>query len=283
MFCSNCGTEAIGAYCSNCGAKIQNINPISAPDRREPVTRANPSILAKSKDCSTVLDESHQRYTRDKLFSLVFTEVASLCCMNASQIYAILTDKDPDRVETPSLLVVIGIVGMVIGIWSLVTLIKRGNAVFNKYKEFCAKEMLIIDELKVYGATIYGNFELPFEKIKSIDYTVHRGTNTKDSLPEPFCDVLRIRDTTGKTYEFHSFINCKELAMLGEKQMKEVHLSSVTIDPIAKATSSTVSAENKAAPIQPEFAGNDIICPACGTMQRGNRKLCWSCGQEFAK
>lgn len=28
---------------------------------------------------------------------------------------------------------------------------------------------------------------------------------------------------------------------------------------------------------------DEIICPNCGTRQKGNRRVCWSCGQQFTK
>ena len=36
-------------------------------------------------------------------------------------------------------------------------------------------------------------------------------------------------------------------------------------------------------PITPEIIDDDnILCPVCGTKQRAQRKLCWSCGQKFS-
>ena len=28
---------------------------------------------------------------------------------------------------------------------------------------------------------------------------------------------------------------------------------------------------------------DEVMCPNCGTRQKGNRRVCWSCGQEFTK
>ena len=40
---------------------------------------------------------------------------------------------------------------------------------------------------------------------------------------------------------------------------------------------------NKAnAPVSAEIKDGEKVCPKCGTVQRADRKVCWSCGQHFA-
>jgi hypothetical protein len=34
-------------------------------------------------------------------------------------------------------------------------------------------------------------------------------------------------------------------------------------------------------PVHAKIVGNDKVCPKCGQLQRGNRSVCWSCGQPF--
>ena len=53
--------------------------------------------------------------------------------------------------------------------------------------------------------------------------------------------------------------------------------------PISRAENSTHPAPvGTVTPIH-DGTTDEIICPNCGTRQKENRRVCWSCGQEFTK
>ena len=53
--------------------------------------------------------------------------------------------------------------------------------------------------------------------------------------------------------------------------------------PIPRAEVSTHPAPSGTVTPVHDRTTDEVICPNCGTRQKGNRRVCWSCGQEFTK
>ena len=127
-----------------------------------------------------------------------------------------------------------------------------------------------------------GSVDLSYGQIYSVIFSTHIGI-VNGLMAEPFCDILTIRDTAGKQYVFFSFTNCKELKSVIDMQLKDLRSVAANPTPNQQPAPTKANTKNADAPIQPQPTTNDeIICPACGTKQKSDRKVCWSCGTAFA-
>ena len=279
MFCSNCGAEVTGAYCSNCGAKINNVNPMSQPPRFE--SQRKQSVLLRSTNCSSLVGESEEKVDRGLNLCLWASSLAIGAALLSPYIYAILNDEDLDRVKSLPLgvqFLLLACLGVVIFV--VVRERNRAKEIHTRYRRYCSAETLTIEEMKVYGSTMQGSFELPFAQIKNVSQTAHLGLSQKNPA-DPFCDMLRIQEVSGKKHTFYSFTNCNEIKSTIERQMRDTPLTPASTPAPARPVTATVSHEADSAPVKPKTVGEDIVCPACGARQRGDRKVCWSCGQRF--
>ena len=55
-----------------------------------------------------------------------------------------------------------------------------------------------------------------------------------------------------------------------------------TTPPVVAAPPVTTDSNKANAPVSAEIKDGEKVCPKCGTAQRADRKVCWSCGQHFA-
>ncbi len=279
MFCSNCGAEVNGTYCSSCGAKIKDVNSMPQPPRSE--ARRKQSVLLRSKNCSSLVGESEEKTIRGLDSGLLIGSLAIGAALLWPYIFAILNDEDLDRVKSLPLgvqfLLLAGL-----GVLMFVVLRERSRAkeIHTRYRGYCATEVLTIEEQKIYGSTMQGSFELPVTQIKKVSHTAHLGLSQKNPA-DPFCDILRIQEVSGKTHTFYSFTNGNELKSTIERQMRDAPPAPASTDSPAQTVSAAPRKQNNTTPVVPQLAGDDIICPVCGTRQRGDRKVCWSCAQKF--
>ena len=310
MFCSKCGAEAFGPFCASCGAEIIPPKSASEPKVQEPaptnMPKANikPTILLKSTNCDASLRETEKKSrklinTIDAIAAITFVFFYFL-----PYIIGILNDENLKYVKPwPWQMLVFLVIIWLIPIYAIHRRKRITAEIYEKYMRYCSKETLIIDDQKIYGSTINNSVELPYERIRSINFTTYV-ENSNSYLSDPCCDILTIKDIDDKQYVFYSFANCREIKSVIDMQLKDSSSHAAKTTSSQKTVSPSVGnmwecsycgTHNKnehgqckkcgkfRGSTQPVIAADgEIICPACGTKQRGDRKVCWNCGVHFS-
>lgn len=289
MFCSQCGAEAFGPYCSKCGAKIDAPKsvPENPPQQAAPQSTANtqakPTILLKSTDCSAFVREAERRTTKILSSTLIVVSICTLCGVFYPNIVAFLTDTRAEFIDSlPLPVLLLLFASLVVDLYIYYKQARKTADIVNKYMEYCSKENLIIDDQKIYGATMQGSVELSYDQISSVTFSTYT-SSTNGFLTDPCCDILTIKDNRGKQYTFRSFTNCKEIKSVIDMQLKNIPQKVRKPFSTYSTPPAPVNIKKQVAPIQPQpTEDGEIICLACGKKQPANRKVCWNCGQKFS-
>ncbi|MCH5184276.1 MAG: class B sortase [Oscillospiraceae bacterium] len=97
---------------------------------------------------------------------------------------------------------------------SKITVVERA------FRTYCAAETLIIDEEKVYGSTVQGQFSLPFDRIDNVTFYKNPDKNSYFAFLAKN-DLLEVKDTAGKSFLFYSFANAARLKAAMERKRVE--------------------------------------------------------------
>jgi len=288
MFCSKCGAEAFGPFCASCGAEIIPPKSASEPKVQEPaptnMPKANikPTILLKSTNCDASLRETEKK--TQKLIRRFDISIGGtlLFLVFLPEIIAVLNDeKIKYAKQWPWPVLLIMFVCAIVAVYAIHKRRSITADIFDKYIRYCSKETLIIDDQKIYGSTNEESVELPYDQIRSVSFTTHV-ESSNSFLSDPCCDILTIRDTNGKQYVFYSFANCREIKSVIDMQLKECPSYVGNTASGQKAKPSAVNTKEYDGSTIPEIAADgEIICPACGSKQKSDRKVCWNCGIHF--
>lgn len=222
MYCSNCGAEAKGNFCSRCGTKIEAPAESNQYNKKQPNDDIDrkPNIIIRSENCTDLLEERKKANDRGMSQILGSISVGALLFLSSPAIYALLEDKKLSQVDSLPLPVTLITMGIVVVICFLMSKAgKEFNKVYMKYKGYCSTEVLIVDEIKIYGSTSKGALTLTFNQIDSVRYTpnINSPENKNPVIPN---DILIVRDIVGNEFSFFSFKNCKDIKVVIDAKIK---------------------------------------------------------------
>lgn len=232
MYCIKCGAEVKGSFCSNCGTKVaeqtQNdqlkTNPVEQAfiTNSEANQRVNPNILVRSENCSRLVEETKKATDKEANSILNTAGVLGLILLISPYLFAVLDGKKISQAKgLPGALVLLILIMIVV---AMVVGIKQRMAcrdICNKYNEYCSKELLVADEYKIYGSTTKGEIILDYDQIESVRFSPNVWSQS-ERKPLFSNDVFTVRDIAGNELVFYSFINCKELKIVIDMQMRSV-------------------------------------------------------------
>ena len=225
MYCSNCGAEVKGNFCSKCGAKLEdgvdrNNQEISQPQLVKRKNNLNDAILIRSENCTSIIEENKKTSEKGVNSFLTATGVIGILVIFLPYIIAALEDKKMSQAEELPLPVVILVLAMLIISWVVGTKqMKTTRELYNKYKEYCSTEVLVVDEAKIYGSTTKGAITLTYEQIESVRFSPNVWS-PQDRKPIVQNDIFTVRDIVGNEFIFYSFSNCKDLKTVIDMQMR---------------------------------------------------------------
>jgi len=113
-------------------------------------------------------------------------------------------------------------------------------------------------------------------------------------IAKKFADIAEMKGHEGNTYFWFTFwlgvVGMLMVVALPNKNGVCINNSPTTYvepkqttPPVAViAPVATDKNPNKAkAPVSAEIKDSEKVCPKCGTVQKADRRVCWSCGQHF--
>ena len=229
MFCSNCGAEVKGNFYSKCGTKIEvvveNEKTESTNNEVQPIRKSSASkdkILIRSENCTSLIEENKKSSDKGVNSYLTTAGVIGILVMFSPYLIAALEDKKMSQAESVPLPIVILILAMIIIVWIAGTKqLKSARELYNKYKEYCSTEVLIVDEAKIYGSTTKGTITLTYEQIESVRFSPNVWSPT-ERKPIVQNDIFTVRDVVGNEFVFYSFSNCKDLKTVIDMQIRGI-------------------------------------------------------------
>lgn len=227
MYCSNCGAEVKGNFCSKCGAKVEiesegtnQENVQSQPIKR--TSTSNDAILIRSENCTSMIEENKKASDKGVNSYLTTAGVIGILLMFSPYLIAVLDDKKLSQAEGLPLPIVFLILIMIIVAWVAGTKqMKSARELYNKYKEYCSTEVLVVDETKIYGSTTKGAITLNYEQIDSVRFSPNVWSPS-EKKPIVQNDIFTVRDVVGNEFVFYSFSNCKDLKTIIDMQIRSI-------------------------------------------------------------
>ena len=209
--CRNCGSSLNpeDRFCAQCGT----VNQYSIM-KREPIQKI------RSESCIEKIEKKEKELANFKNMILIFFSGMAILLTAYPYIVAILNDENLDYVD-PTPLPILFVAGGII-IFAVVInyiLSKRHKPHFDRYKNYCATETLVVDSEKIYGTTMKGKIQLYYNQIKLTKITLLSYDYDEE---DTYNDVLVIEDIVGNRFEFFSFKNCKDLKVIIDMEMQRV-------------------------------------------------------------
>lgn len=222
MYCSNCGAEAKGNFCSRCGSKIEELvksNQCNILQKTEGVD-SKPSIIIRSENCTDLVEERKKATEKTISQTLCAISVGAVLFMCSPAIYALIENKKLSQVDALPLPVILITMAILVSVCLLFSRLgKKFAEVYNKYKQYCATEVLIVEETKIYGSTSRGSLTLTYEQIGSVSFSPNV-YSPGDKTPVIPNDIFTVRDIVGNVFTFYSFKNCKDLKVVIDAKLK---------------------------------------------------------------
>lgn len=209
MYCVKCGAEIRGDFCSECGAKTG-----------ESGKNDQPKILIRSESCTQLVEEKKKASDKAADSLLTTAGVVGILIMFSPYLFAVLDDKKISEAEGPSLpLVLLALIMIIVAFIAFVKQRKVSQELYEKYREYCSKEVLVVDESKIYGSTAKGEMILNYEQIESVGFSPNVWSPS-ERKPVLGNDIFTVRDVAGNVFVFYSFSNCKDLKTVMDMQMR---------------------------------------------------------------
>ena len=225
MYCSNCGAEVKGRFCSRCGTKIEepvrSAEPVVKMAEHTSTTETKREyaeqhrIVIRSESCTELIEKKKKEKDNQGNRGMGMISFAVLAVIFSPAIVALLEDKKISQVDPVPMPVMILMALLFAVMWYLVIKGgKRTSVTYNQYKQYCATEVLVVEDDRIYGSTAKGKLVLKFDQIDSVKCTPDVFLQPNDaSVNNGWLsnDTLSIKDIVGNEYIFYSFKNCKDI------------------------------------------------------------------------
>lgn len=178
------------------------------------------AILIKSENCNELVEKKKTERSKELGKMLFLASLSVLLILSCPYLIAILEDKNLSRVDgLPFPVTVILFIILVVIIALVFKASKKFEDYYTQYKEYCSTEVLIVDEKKIYGSTINGDFTLYYTQIYGVDFAPNVSPETEKAQIVPN-DIFTVKDIAGNTFTFYSFKNCKDLKAIIDMQLR---------------------------------------------------------------
>ena len=185
------------------------------------------SILIHSESYTELLEQKKKEH--DSIFKGLLSASTFMLAivLLLPGILAVLDDKkfsDADSFPLPVYLIVIALSIMFWVCNGKMT--KAFSAQYNQYQQYCATEVLVVEDSKIVGATSNRPVSLTYDEIAGVYCSP--STSTSDSKTAAIIkavtisnNILIIKDNSGNRFLFYSFKNCKEIRTIINSKLQE--------------------------------------------------------------
>lgn len=184
----------------------------------------NEFINVRSESCIAQVTEEKNQQEKTLDAALLPVGIIGLLILFGPYILAILNDERLEFVEPLPMPLMLFIGAIEIAMLVLFTKgLNKVREVYNTQKRYCDREVLFACDSRIYGSTMNASFDLPYTQIKEVRVKTRTDVHySLERIPVFPTELLTIVDIRGKSYDFYSFRNCREI-----KTFIDMHVRSI--------------------------------------------------------